>query len=584
MAAQQYFSIVPCCPAQGTQVTYFNVPPSPIPINTGVYYYDNATPITINGITFTVHQCYTITDEGTSFTNYPDAPPTSDFTRVSTCLDVECAPCAVVEQCYTLYPCQANRSIINTTSNLATYVNDTVTISGFCYWVTRTIGPCIEPILVTPSPGTGCCKSICYYVSSGQVFYIDQDGEEHTQFGPIQFCSVIYPIVSDKFDKLALFALGDCTEDGCSSQCFILENCDGVTPPLYTTSQTMLPYALTNATVTLVGQEGCWEPFISEDRCECAINLIVNESFAGCKECIGFITYKLTNCEDGSVIYTSDDLSAYIDKTVEIDPCPGCWLVEQLDYQGPSDQPVTVKFVFDGCNACSKTYYLLTDCAKIEGPIITTTDLSSNVGLVITLKWCPDVCWEVTETRDISSSNPTIVFVEGIFATCPECAIAVLPCECQTAINTGLTNTLTYINCDGNEITITVPTGQRSSKICAKLITSTVSDIVTYGDCIDDLCPPLVYPKATIIPGYNTPTCTIDKYEQITCRASEILYKQVLQSRYGINNCCPDEDNRWLLKKEIIDLAALVDPDYICAPSNTCNCPPSNCGCNSCNS
>ena len=581
MAAQQYFSIVPCCPAQGTQITYFNVPPLPIPINTGVYYYDNATPITINGITFTIHQCYTITDEGTSFTNYPDAPPTSDFTRVSTCLDVECAPCAVVEQCYTLYPCQAGKPIIYTTSNLTAYVDAQVTIDRSCYWVTKTIGPCIDPILVTPSPGTDCCDSICYYVLSGQVFYIDQDGEEHTQFGPVQFCSVIVPIVSD---QSALFALGDCTEDGCSSQCFVLENCDGVTPDLFTTSQTMLPYALTNATVTLVGQEGCWYPEISLENCECAIDLVVNESFTDCPECIGFITYKLTNCNDGSVIYTSDDLSAYVDLTVEIDPCFGCWLVEQLDYQGPSDQPVTVTYVFDSCNICNTNYYLLEDCADIESPIITTTELGGYVGGYITLKWCPDVCWEVSSTRDITGFTPTIVFPTQNYQSCPECAIAVLPCECTTAINTGLTNTLTYIDCDGNEITITVPTGQKSSKICAKLITSTVSDIVTYGDCIDDLCPPLVYPKATIIPGYNTPTCTIDKYEEITCRASEILYKQVLQTRYGISNCCPDDDTRWLLKKEIIDLAALVDPNYICSPGTTCNCPPSNCGCNSCNS
>jgi hypothetical protein len=483
--------------------------------------------------------------------------------------------------CYTLYPCQANRSIIYTTSNLAIYVNTPVTISGNCYWVTRTIGPCIDPILVTPVPGAGCCNSTCYYLLSGEVFYIDPDGEEHTQFGPIQFCSVISPIVSD---KLALFSLGPC-RDGCPSYCYELVNCDGVTPSLFTTSPTMLPFALTNATVTLVGQEGCWKPEItSENNCECAINLVVNKSFADCPECIGYITYKLTNCNDGSIIYTSSDLSDYVGLTVEIDPCVGCWFVEQLDYQGPSDQPVTVTYVFDSCDICNRGYFLLEDCAGDELPIITTTDLGGYIGQVITLKWCPDVCWEVSKTRDITGFNPTIVFLTQDYQSCPECAIAVLPCKCQTAINSGLTNTLTYYDCDGQEVTITVSSGQRSPKICAKLITSTVSDIISYGDCIDGLCPPLVYPKATIIPGYNTPTCTIDRYEQITCRASEILYKQVLQTRYGISNCCPDDDTRWLLKKEIIDLAALVDPDYICSPSNTCNCPTSNCGCNTCNS
>ena len=574
-----YYSIVPCCPEQGTQVTNFNIP-GPTATSGGLFVYNNATPVTTNGVTFTQGQCYTITNLGEGG-GYPSAPALSNFTDVESksCDDVLCDPC--IEQCYTLYPCEVGKPIIYTTSNLTAYVDAQVTIDRSCYWVTKTIGLCIDPILVTPSSGTGCCDSICYYVLSGQVFYIDQDGEEHTQFGPVQFCSVILPIV---FDESALFTLGDCTVDGCPSQCFILKNCDSVTPDLFTTSQTMLPYALTNATVTLVGQEGCWYPEISLENCECAIDLVVNESFTDCPECIGFITYKLTNCNDGSVIYTSDDLSTYVDLTVEIGPCPGCWLVEQLDYQGPSDQPVTVTYVFDSCNICNTNYYLLEDCADIESPIITTTDLGSYIGEVITLKWCPDVCWEVSSTRDITGFTPTIVFPTQNYQSCPECAIAVLPCECTTAINTGLTNTLTYIDCDGNEITITVPTGQKSSKICAKLITSTVSDIVTYGDCIDDLCPPLVYPKATIIPGYNTPTCTIDKYEEITCRASEILYKQVLQTRYGISNCCPDDDTRWLLKKEIIDLAALVDPNYICSPGTTCNCPPSNCGCNSCNS
>jgi hypothetical protein len=42
-------------------------------------------------------------------------------------------------------------------------------------------------------------------------------------------------------------------------------------------------------------------------------------------------------------------------------------------------------------------------------------------------------------------------------------------------------------------------------------------------------------------------------------------------------------DEKWLIKKELIDLAALVDPDYICKPVQSCGCPPSSCGCG-CNS
>jgi hypothetical protein len=55
--------------------------------------------------------------------------------------------------------------------------------------------------------------------------------------------------------------------------------------------------------------------------------------------------------------------------------------------------------------------------------------------------------------------------------------------------------------------------------------------------------------------------------------------------RYGITNCCPEEDDKWLVKKQIIDLQALRDPNYTCTVV-TCGCPPASCGCdtNSCNS
>jgi hypothetical protein len=56
-----------------------------------------------------------------------------------------------------------------------------------------------------------------------------------------------------------------------------------------------------------------------------------------------------------------------------------------------------------------------------------------------------------------------------------------------------------------------------------------------------------------------------------------------MRLRYGISNCCPEDEEKWLIKKELIDLQALVDPDYICTPVTSCcgqtltSC---GCGCN----
>jgi hypothetical protein len=41
------------------------------------------------------------------------------------------------------------------------------------------------------------------------------------------------------------------------------------------------------------------------------------------------------------------------------------------------------------------------------------------------------------------------------------------------------------------------------------------------------------------------------------------MYKSVLEKRYGISNCCPEDDEKWLMKKELIDLQALKSPDHI---------------------
>lgn len=96
----------------------------------------------------------------------------------------------------------------------------------------------------------------------------------------------------------------------------------------------------------------------------------------------------------------------------------------------------------------------------------------------------------------------------------------------------------------------------------------------TFGECKFGNCPqPVFKNNRTVKPGYNTPICTPAKYDEITCRFADILYKIALEKRYGITNCCPDEDDKWLIKKELIDLQALKDPNY--------NCPDCPCSCNS---
>jgi hypothetical protein len=98
------------------------------------------------------------------------------------------------------------------------------------------------------------------------------------------------------------------------------------------------------------------------------------------------------------------------------------------------------------------------------------------------------------------------------------------------------------------------------------------TNIQFFGECQHGVCPPPTFKNnRTVRPGYNTPNCNPDRYDEITCHFANIMYKIVLEKRYGITNCCPDDDEKWLLLKELIDLQALKDPNYIC-PECPCSC------------
>jgi hypothetical protein len=242
----------------------------------------------------------------------------------------------------------------------------------------------------------------------------------------------------------------------------------------------------------------------------------------------------------------------------------------------PTDTPIVIDFVFDSCPACKATYYKLVDCFDLTNILYTTSNLSAYVDQVIKIENC-DNCWQVTETRVFTEVSNVVVVSD--FETCEDCYVDA-PCICSKITNlTATTKTISYIDCENDEVDITLLVNETSSKLCAKrwilpdLPVGQFLYIETFGNCQQGVCPqPTFTNNRTIRPGYNTPICTPAKYDEITCRFADILYKIALEERYGITNCCPDEDDKWLIKKELIDLQALKDPNY--------NCKECECGCN----
>ena len=663
-----YYVLTPCC-GEGT-ITLRPESKSD-EIASGVYLYTGPTtgPI-ING------QCYTVVEFFGPNEKFPDiddylaiplVPPNPELylTEAINCNDLDvCPSCDPV--CYTLYSCDG--LFFNTISDLSDYLGEFVSIleSGIpvdgTWLVTLNSGKCDIPVNeitvseITPEPCVCRCFEIVGTVK--QIRYVNCDGElQKLSFSTdVKFCAYTYPFVSGTPGQYQIREGGACVDGECPILCYELTEC--TTGEIITSqSQGLYQYFVSGQVLELVGHPGCWE--VTSDAaedCTCPVDLTVTVVNRDCAECIGIIAYKLTNCENTSDIkYTYDDLSEYIGQTLRTD-C-GCYIVELIDFEPTSTSPIVIISSFNSCVECLRSYYRLTACNVEEPDVYTFTDLSEYVGKFINIKGC-DTCWEVFNTN--TPINPGIVTVTDSFELCEDCTPP-LPCLCNRMTNySTTTKAYEYIDCNDNNILITLTAGETSGKICLKRWVTDYPDtdnLEVFGECTqsDNLCYqyeitvpgetqgilyykncngvvnfqnisltkfpteiiicgidgqtssdiylndliPVPFEKLTVCniptyicplpvklgkkirPGYSVPTCDIDTWEKITCRSAEIHYKEVMRLRYGMSNCCPEDDEKWLIKKELIDLAALVDPDYICSPVQSCGCAPSSCGCSS---
>lgn len=545
------------------------------------------------------NNCYkvTTTEVGpVEYLNLSDPPPAGTFIIYSIypgtdCNDplysTECPDC-IPPLCYTLVNCEG--LFFDTNTDLSAYIGQYITISNQAGPITGTwfvilkTSPCVNPVdIIFNAVAIEPCPCMCYNIVGivKQLQYINCDNEVVKDVTATEFCSRVYPWVTGEPGEYFVVEGFECVDGECPEVCYLLTNCQ--TGATITTQSNLSQYYLNNQVVVIVGEEGCWE-IETTLLCDCPQEVIVVQFYDTCQECIPPVAYRLVNCNTNQVqFYTTTDLSLYVGQSIEID-C-GCYLVEEINIIPPTDTPVVVDYVFDDCVACKKVYYKLQDCFDQQNIIYTTTDLNLYLGEVIKIKGC-DNCWQVTETR-IFTTLENVEVVQD-FLTCEDCYIDA-PCICTQVTNlTATTQTISYIDCENNEVEITLSINVTSSKVCAKRwILPDLPDgeflyLETFGDCQQGVCPPPVFiNNRTVRPGYNTPICTPAKYDEITCNFANILYKIALEKRYGITNCCPEDDDKWLVKKELIDLQALKDPNYNCKEC-ACSCNSGN-TCSSCN-
>ena len=539
-------------------------------------------------------------------------------------LNGECNDCP---PCYLVMTCDGSLAPFTTDQDLSAYLfsvtGQSVVLEGFI--PSDFPAQCVQVLIAPPNLQCGLittplvyvedceCPCECYNViaNAKNAYYVDCDGNFQTTGpltgqivtigggGPFPCASTTPWIVGNKPNsKIEIVSLGDCVNGNCADPCYTLIDCDGIQDPITTNKVSLGQYAILGQIVKIEGYpDTCWI-VDSEGDCECAIDVTVFQFYDGCSTCKNPGKFKLTNCADsGTIVYTSSDLSAFVGQVVLRGECPGCWLVTTID-DIPSDTIVTVTAAYLNCTECAREYYLLTDCTGYKDPIITYTDLSQYLGSVIKIKYCPETCWTVTATNDPTDAG--IVIPEVEYEDCPECLLT-FPCICTTVRNDSTEfKDYRYYDCNLDIQFFTLAPGAKSDRFCIRVwaIYFPETDYIeTFGNCSEvsaDVwdCPAVIYPRRSVQPGYNTPACTIAKYEKISCKSAQIYYKQVLYLRYGISDCCPDENDKWLIKKELIDMDALRDPNYECTVVPSCcpstpSCGSTPCGCTStipCNS
>ena len=506
------------------------------------------------------------------------------------------AACPECTTCYIVITCDG---LSYTTSNdLSAYVGTSATVvfpdnpelSPTCAQIG--LAPdgytCAEKatnILVDPE--TPCeCDCTCYTIvgAAESLLYVDCTGEIIQEnlisgtFGP--FCSRTYPILvySDLDNPPIISSNGLCTDadfDGvfdCPSECYTLTDCDGIEDPIITNSNLSF-YLISGYIVKISGSDSCWI-VSSAQSCDCAVSVSVLQYYTSCETCKSPINYKLTECDTGEIVYTSSDLSAHVGNTIIRNECPGCWLVDQLDTNIPTDVIVTVASSFDDCETCNLTYYSLTNCEDPENVIYTSEDLSQYTNQIITLKWCPNICWTVAVTQ--APGETTLVIPSITYQSCEECIRAKTSICVRVQNVTAEQYSFQYYDLDNTRQTLIIAANSFSEKFCLSGYSTSDSIVIReYGDCVDGECPVVETPKEIVKPGYNSKTCDNEYFDRITCEYSERMYKQVMSLRYGISNCCDDltETYKLEIKKAILNLDIINDPDYTCTTYSDCGCP-----------
>ena len=268
-------------------------------------------------------------------------------------------------------------------------------------------------------------------------------------------------------------------------------------------------------------------------------------------------------------------------------------VVDEIPCDTPDYTDVTIvtDYRSDDCNVCIPCY-TLTNCADINETLTITWEPTAaplnTTGTVYVFDFDTTICW--TAELEIPPCTGTQYGPSNIaeeHSTCIACyapCYRVIDCVDDSIIYTG-SDLSGYI---GEIISwndgVDDKCGKVEKYICREDPQTLITIVVLncYKLCVECLPPPpLPVPPfdvehRTVRPGYNTPACSVSYVDKVSCRWSEAVYQYMATERFGLEFCCETDLRKWSIKKELLNIALITDPE-ICksipaveAPSIVC--------------
>lgn len=378
-------------------------------------------------------------------------------------------------------------------------------------------------------------------------------------------------------------------------------------PSIVTPNNPDQPYSY-----TLTDCKGLVQPFCTVDNLYAYINTYV--TIFGFPGSCFLVTADPpgTRCDNPRVVDVDPNTQCSCDTPPDPAWPDGCYCVTVEAADSAIGQPFTGVFgdAFASCDACTKICYILIDCDNIEDPIkVTGTDLADCVGGVVKIKGCEDKCWIVTESDNCDGCITEATVIQCFPAPkdtniCTYGPIATY--EYSDTIKITINSTLYtspligYCNPQNwidwfNSLNLGVFTVTADGTTPCPVITIVATGTETYGnlcytnnaglpECapktcesippVDqplpcDLCNPPIVPVEPelklnlrpVVPGYKPPVCSPEYYDKVNCMYADQVNTQMLAVRYGLEVCCDDEFDKWDIKKELLDLQSIKNPN-----------------------